>query len=116
MKKFFTAMLMTAVIALSSRAQATEIYIGDHRHFGSVYLLTESINVTKSWPLEFTCTAIARERGEEPSYLNTEIYFYFFTKDGLPYCITNFDPEPFLASPQNSSIAYDIYRYVLNRT
>lgn len=109
-------MLLTAVIALSSRAQATEIYIGDHRHFGNVYLLTESINVTKSWPLDFTCTAIARERGEEPSYLDTEIYFHFFTKDGLPYCITNFDFEPFLASPQNSSVAYNIYRYVLNRT
>lgn len=115
MKKFLSVMLLAFGIALSSHATAAEVYIGERGIF-CVYLLTESINVTKSWPLEFTCTATQRQRGEEPSYLDTEIYFSFFTKDGLPYCITNFDFEPFLASPQNSPIAYNIYRYVLNNT
>ena len=109
-------MLLAFGIALSGHATASEVYIGDRGALRSVYLLTESINVTKSRPLEFTCTAIQRNRGEEPSYLDTEIYFRFFTRNGLPYCTTNFDFEPFLASPQNSPIAYNIYRYVLNNT
>lgn len=106
-KKLFAAMILAFALVVAgqtSTAQAEEVYVGSYSDGTSVYLLTETVNISSYRPYRFTCTV---RTGSD--YLE----YSFYPSNGSPYYRNSEGYEGYVnggASP----VASNIYRYVIN--
>ena len=105
-KKFFSVMILAAVLVLAgnTQAEAGEVWVGNYSDGSSVYLLTHTVSIQSYRPYTFTCTVRAGY-----DYLN----YRFYPVNGSPYYRNSEGYEGYVnggASP----VAASIYRYVVN--
>lgn len=108
MIKKISCMLVLAVavmfLAAPTQAAAEEVYVGNYNDGSNVYLLTHTIVIKRVRPYSFNCRVRAGY-----DYLD----YYFFTRNGSPYYRNSEGYEGF-ANPEQSPVAWNIYRYIVN--
>ena len=100
-------MLAMAMIfaAAPTQAAAEEVYVGNYNDGSNVYLLTHMIVIKSVRPYSFNCRVRAGR-----DYLD----YYFYPVNGSPY-YKNSEGYSGFANPEQSPVAWNIYRYVANR-
>lgn len=96
--------LAVAIIFSCARTYAydSEVYVGNYDDGANVYLLTHTIVIKHIRPYSFNCRVRAGR-----DYLD----YYFYTRNGSPYYKNSEGYEGF-ANPEQSPVAWNIYRYI----
>ena len=94
MIKKISCMLVLAMavifVTAPTQAAAEEVYVGNYDDGSNVYLLTHTIVIKRVRPYSFNC-----RRNGSPYYKNSEGYEGF-------------------ANPEQSPVAWNIYKYIVN--
>lgn len=105
-KKFSVMVALAVAIIFSvsqSQAAAEEVYVGNYSDGSNVYLLTHTIVIKNGGrQLSFNCRVRAGY-----DYLD----YYFYRVNGSPY-YQNSEGYHGFANPEQSPVAWNIYRYV----
>ena len=108
MIKKISCMLVLAMavifVTAPTQAAAEEVYVGNYNDGSNVYLLTHTIVIKRVRPYSFNCRVRA-----DYDYLD----YYFFTRNGSPYYKNSEGYEGF-ANPEQSPVAWNIYKYIVN--
>ncbi len=108
MIKKISCMLVLAVAIILTGAQnqaaAEAVYVGNYDDGSNVYLLTHTIVIKSVRPYSFNCRVRAGY-----DYLD----YYFYPVNGSPY-YKNSEGYRGFANPEQSPVAWNIYRYVVN--
>lgn len=106
-KKFSVMVALAVAIIFSvsqSQAAAEEVYVGNYSDGSNVYLLTHTIVIKSVRPYSFNCRVRAGY-----DYLD----YYFYPVNGSPY-YKNSEGYRGFANPEQSPVAWNIYRYIAN--
>ena len=106
LKKFSVAFMLAVALIFAgaqNQAGAEEVYVGNYDDGSNVYLLTETIVIKNGGrQLSFNCRVRAGR-----DYLD----YYFYRVNGSPY-YQNSEGYKGFANPEQSPVAWNIYRYV----
>ena len=105
LKKFSVAFMLAVALIFAgaqNQAGAEEVYVGNYDDGSNVYLLTHTIVIKRVRPYSFNCRVRAGY-----DYLD----YYFYPVNGSPY-YKNSEGYKGFANPEQSPVAWNIYRYV----
>ncbi len=109
MKKFFSVMLLAAILifATNNQAEAREVYVGSYSDGSAVYLLTESVQ--KRYGDVYNCRVRAGR-----DYLNYEFWLGRTNSRTVDWAYKNSEGYRGLVYDGSSPVAASILNYIRN--